>query len=171
MNDIAGSGRVQQPSVKPTTPADRPWIETFLDANGSSRIARRGELLRPLDHPMLIAMRGNLPAGVLTYIIGGDGCEILTLHAVGARQGTGTALIDGVCRVAISAGCRSLWVVTTNDNVDALRFYQRRGFRIRAIRPGAVDEARRRLKPEIPEIGDHGIALRDEIELERLLTD
>jgi hypothetical protein len=56
-------------------------------------------------------------------------------------------------------------VVTTNDNVDALRFYQRRGFRLDALRPGAVDEARRARKSEIPAIGEHGIALRDEIEL------
>ena len=63
-------------------------------------------------------------------------------------------------------GLRRLWVLTTNDNVDALRFYQRRGFRLSALRPGAVDEARRQLKPEIPELGEYGIPIRDEIELE-----
>ena len=73
--------------------------------------------------------------------------------------------------MARDAGCTRLWLVTTNDNVDALRFYQRRGFRLRALRPGAVDEARRELKPEIPEIGDHGIPLRDELELELDLTE
>ena len=60
--------------------------------------------------------------------------------------------------------------MTTNDNTDALRFYQRRGFRIRAVRSGAVDDARRRLKPGIPAIGDHGIPLSDEIELERAVV-
>jgi hypothetical protein len=59
--------------------------------------------------------------------------------------------------------------VTTNDNVDALRFYQRRGFRLRAVRPGAVDDARRTLKPEIPAVGEQGIPIRDEIELERAI--
>jgi hypothetical protein len=73
--------------------------------------------------------------------------------------------------VAAAHACRRIWVLTTNDNVDALRFYQRRGFRLGALRPGAVDEARRTRKPEIPEIGDHGIPLRDEIELELLLGD
>jgi pimeloyl-ACP methyl ester carboxylesterase len=60
---------------------------------------------------------------------------------------------------------RAIWVVTTNDNTDALRFYQRVGFRLREARVGAVDEARRTLKPSIPRAGRHGIPLRDEIEL------
>jgi hypothetical protein len=62
------------------------------------------------------------------------------------------------------AGCRKIWTITTNDNLDAMRFYQRRGFRIAAVRPGAVAAARR-LKPTIPELGEHGIPIRDEIEL------
>jgi ribosomal protein S18 acetylase RimI-like enzyme len=58
--------------------------------------------------------------------------------------------------------------VTTNDNVDALRFYQRRGFRLAALRAGAVEDARARLKPEIPWTGADGIELRDELELEKV---
>jgi ribosomal protein S18 acetylase RimI-like enzyme len=106
---------------------------------------------------------------VLTYVVDGDSCEVLTLHARERLGGTGTALIEAVERVAVEAGCRRLWLVTTNDNVDALRFYQRRGFRLAALRAGAVDEAREALKPEIPRVGDHGIDLRDELELEKLL--
>ena len=70
--------------------------------------------------------------------------------------GAGTALVDAVRGVAARAGCRTLWVLTTNDNVDGLRFYQRRGFRLSALRPGAVDESRRTLKPQIPPVGFHG---------------
>jgi hypothetical protein len=54
--------------------------------------------------------------------------------------------------------------------VDALRFYQRRGFRLVALHPGAVDDSRRRLKPEIPELGEYGIPIRDELVLERELA-
>jgi ribosomal protein S18 acetylase RimI-like enzyme len=57
-------------------------------------------------------------------------------------------------------------VTTTNDNLNALRFYQRRGFRIMGVHPGAVNEARR-LKPSIPAIGAYGIPICDEIDLER----
>ena len=64
------------------------------------------------------------------------------------------------------SGARRLWLITTNDNVDALRFYQRRGFRLVRVHAGAVDRSRAALKPGIPEAGDHGIPLRDELELE-----
>ena len=87
---------------------------------------------------------------------------MLTLHASPRLAGAGTALLSGVQAVARRAGCRRLWVVTTNDNVDALRFYQRRGLRLAHLRPGAVDESRKALKPEIPQTGSHHIPLRDD---------
>ena len=96
----------------------------------------------------------------------GDECEIHTLHTVRQWQGAGSVLIAAVRETAARRGCRRLWLVTTNDNVDALRFYQRRGFRLAALRPGAVDDARRNLKPEIAAVGEYGIVLRDELELE-----
>lgn len=68
-------------------------------------------------------------------------------------------------RAAAAAGASRLWLVTTNDNVDALRFYQRHGFRLHALHPGAVDRSRATLKPEIPPLGAHGIPLRDELVL------
>ncbi len=114
---------------------------------------------------MLIAEEEGERVGLLTYVVDGDTCEILTLGVTRQFAGTGTALVEAVRGVAREQGCRRVWVLTTNDNIDALRFYQRRGFRIDVLRPGAVDEARRTLKPGIPEIGDHGIPLRDEIEL------
>jgi hypothetical protein len=65
-------------------------------------------------------------------------------------------------------GSRNIWMVTSNDNLDALRFYQRRGYRLVTVHAGAIDMARR-LKPSIPPIGNHGIPLRDEIELGKRL--
>jgi GNAT superfamily N-acetyltransferase len=120
---------------------------------------------------MLIAFDRDEPAGLLTYVLGVDECEVLTLHAVRPGHGAGSALLVAITPIARDAGCSRLWLVTTNDNVDALRFYQRRGFRLRALRPGAVDASRRDLKPEISTIGDHGIPLRDELELELDLID
>jgi GNAT superfamily N-acetyltransferase len=152
--------------VRAATSADRDWIGRFLEEESARRVARGGELVDSFDHPMLIAETDDGPAAVLTYIVRGDACEILTLHATRQWRGAGTALIARVRSLAEEAGCHRLWLVTTNDNVDALRFYQRRGFRLVAVRPGAVDDARRRLKPEISEIGAYGIPLRDELELE-----
>jgi ribosomal protein S18 acetylase RimI-like enzyme len=77
----------------------------------------------------------------------------------------GTRLLDAV---EDRTGAQRLWLVTTNDNLDALRFYQRRGFRISEVRPGASDEARRTLKPSMSEVGNFGIPIRDEIVVERL---
>jgi GNAT superfamily N-acetyltransferase len=153
--------------VRPRVAADEPAVAPFLERWWSSVVARRGELLRPLDHTALVAEdeSGRL-LGVMTYVVRGDECEVLTLHADERGRGVGSALIEEVRRIAVEAGCRRLWLITTNDNVDALRFYQRRGFRLAALHAGAVDESRARLKPSIPEVGEYGIPLRDELELE-----
>jgi GNAT superfamily N-acetyltransferase len=152
--------------VTPRTSGDGSAVEEFLRAHHSVRVARRGELVDSLDHPSLLAWDGDELVGVATYVIGDGDCELLTLHAASRFSGVGTALVAALLDVARRAGCTRVWVVTTNDNVDALRFYQRRGFRLSTLRPGAVDESRRTLKPEIGTTGDYGIALRDEIELE-----
>jgi ribosomal protein S18 acetylase RimI-like enzyme len=83
--------------------------------------------------------------------------------------GSGRRCLRWSVELALDAGCRRLWLVTTNENVDALRFYQRRECRLVALLPGAVDRSRTTLKHSIPEIGEHGIPLRDELVLERLL--
>jgi N-acetylglutamate synthase-like GNAT family acetyltransferase len=150
--------------------SDRPAVEEFLARWNALSAARRGVLERPLDHPALIAEENARLIGVLTYVVDGSQCEVLTLHVEEARRGVGTALIAEVKAIAARAGCARLWVITTNDNVDALRFYQRRGFRLAALHRGAVDDSRARLKPEIPTVGDHGIPLRDELELEQPLV-
>src|SRR5215211_7001934 len=154
--------------IREREPAEHKAVERFLRERDSARVARLGELVDSLEHPTLIAEGddGSI-AGVLTYVIEGDACEILTLHAAEGHGGTGTALLNAVEQAAAERGCRRLWVLTTNDNVDALRFYQRRSFRLAQLNPGAVDESRTTLKPEIPETGEYGIPLRDEIVLDK----
>jgi GNAT superfamily N-acetyltransferase len=149
--------------------AASPGVRTFLESHNAAIVARRGELVDALTRPAIAAYDGGAVAGVLTYDIAGAECEVLTLHVGRQWTGVGTRLVDAVVDVATRAGCLTLWLVTTNDNVDALRFYQRRGYRLRAIRCGAVDEARRTLKPGIPPAGSYGIPIRDELELVRNL--
>ena len=146
---------------------DVPLVERFLRDESSLRVARLGRLERPLDHPALVAVDevGKL-AGVLTYVDGEAEGEILTLHATRQWAGAGTALVEALRRHAAERGWRRIWVLTTNDNVDGLRFYQRRGFRLAQLNAGAVDDARATLKPEIPREGSYGIPLRDELILE-----
>jgi GNAT superfamily N-acetyltransferase len=157
--------------LAPGGPEDRPALKVFLRDQNSLRVARRAELVDALDHPVVLAWSDGRLVGAATYAIDGDACEVLTLHAGTRFTGTGSALLAALKEVARDAGCRRLWVVTTNDNVDALRFYQRRGFRLAQLRPGAVDASREKLKPEIPRLGAHDIPLRDELELELHLTD
>jgi GNAT superfamily N-acetyltransferase len=144
---------------------DDAWVRDLC--HGETRMARKGELLDVLDQELLIAERDGTQAGVLAYRRSADGsCELFFIEASVRWTGAGSALVEELVRI-VGPG-RRVWLVTTNDNLDAIRFYQRRGFRLCEVRPGAVDAARRALKPGIPEIGNHGIAIRDEIELELL---
>ena len=148
---------------------DLPEVERFLSERHTRYAARLGRLEDALAHPALVAERDSQLAGVLTYVLGGDACEVLTLHAAERQAGVGTALLGAAEEIARAAGCTRVWLITTNDNVDALRFYQRRGFRLAALHRGAVDDSRSRLKPEIPVQGEYGIPLRDELELDKVL--
>jgi len=148
--------------VRPLEPFDR----SLVIEHWGDTVARRGESI-PIDGlPGFVAWIGSERAGIVTYAVRGDACEVVTLHSYRPRRGVGSALMDAARAAAVAAGCRRLWLITTNDNVDALRFYQRRGFRLAKLHPGAVDDSRARLKPGIPKLGDHGIPLRDELELE-----
>lgn len=155
--------------IRQREPGDERQVAEFLAERHSARVARRGALLEPRDHPAVVAVEGSRVLGVLTYVIDGGQCEVLTLHTLDQWRGTGSALLAEVERIAAQQGCTRLWLITTNDNVDALRFYQRRGFRLAALLRGAVDDSRARLKPEIPAVGAYDIPLRDEIELDKSL--
>ena len=108
-------------------------------------------------------------AGLITFVIRGDECEVTSLNSLREGQGTGATLINEVIREAKERNCRRLFLITTNDNLNALGFYQKRGFELSALHRGAIDESRK-LKPSIPLIGMNNIPLRDEIELEMKLA-
>lgn len=116
----------------------------------------------------LKAVEGNQILGICHYHICDEKCEILTLASLKPGQGIGTALLTKVEEIATSCGCNFLSLITTNDNLEALGFYQKYGFHLAALFPGQVDMSRQ-LKPEIPEIGYHGIPIRDELRLEKVL--
>ena len=106
--------------------------------------------------------------GIITYDLRDRESEINTLNNTKEGKGIGTTLVSEVERVARENGCKLLRVTTTNDNFLALRFYQKRGFVLHRLICGAVDKARK-IKPEIPLIGNDGIPIRDEIELAKIL--
>jgi GNAT superfamily N-acetyltransferase len=149
---------------------DAAWAESFLDERlGGRWQARRGELLDVLSAGLgLVSEVDGGASGLLTWRLEDDPSAVeLSAMAVEPRgQGQGTTLVRALIDAVRAAGRRRIRVVTTNDNLDALVFYQHRGFRLVELRPGALDEARRTLKPQIPRLGQHGIPMRDELELE-----
>lgn len=145
---------------------DSDWITQVLTEHwGSQMVVSRGKLHDASKLPGFIALNRGERVGLVTYHLDDKNCELVTLNSWQENIGVGTILIEAVKQVAIKAGCTRLWLITTNDNLHALGFYQKRGFRLVAIHTNAIAESRK-IKPEIPEIGMHGIPLRDEIELE-----
>jgi len=152
-------------AIRPVEENDRPtveWLTTQLW--GAPEVVVHEGVFHPAALPGFIAERSGRIAGLVTFEVRQHVLEIATINALDLYQGIGTMLIEAVRAEAKRLGCHQVMLTTTNDNIGALRFYQRRGFRIAAIRPGAVDRARQH-KPEIPHTGDFGIPLRDEIDL------
>ena len=148
--------------VREATPADREWIANLLRERWhGTMIAAHGEIIDVLELPALIA---DDQRGLATWLRTRANAELMTLDAVPTGCGTGTALIEALVARLREQGCEQLYLTTTNDNLSALRFYMRRGFRLVALRPGAVDEARKQ-KPSISLVGQFGIPIHDEIEL------
>ena len=141
------------------------WTERW----GSLRSVSRGRMHEPLDYPMLVATgpEGGI-AGALTYDVRAGELEAVTVDAFVRGAGVGRALIEAAAAEGRRLGCRRLWLITTNDNTPALRFYQRCGMTLAALHRDAIAESRQ-LKPEIPATGLDGIPIRDELELERSL--
>jgi len=156
--------------IRPLGEGDREWAAAFLEERwGSTRMVSRGRLHEVGEPPGFVALVDGEPMGLLTHRVDGGECEIVLLDAGIEGKGIGSALIEAAKEAATAQGCARLCVITTNDNLEVLRFYQRRGFAIASVRTNALEQARE-LKPEIPLIGKHGIPLRDEIELETRIS-
>ncbi|MFJ7662348.1 GNAT family N-acetyltransferase [Lysinibacillus sp. NPDC097162] len=106
-------------------------------------------------------------AGLVTYVIREDECEIISLDSTEEGKGIGTLLVQAVEEYAWQHRCTVVLLITTNDNLHALKFYQKRGYYLVEILQNAVERARA-VKPEIPLIGNDGIPIRDEIRLQKL---
>jgi len=131
-------------------------------------VVGHGVVYRPHLLAGFLATDAREPVGLLTYTIDGDSCEIVTIDAMVERRGVGSLLIAAVEDAARDAGCARLWLITTNDNEQALRFYHANGFELAAFHEGAVARSRE-LKPSIPLENEAGVPIQDEIEMERRL--
>ena len=148
---------------------DLEWVREILtDAWASTQVVSRGTVHVADKLPGIVAMINGEALGLLTYSITGSDLEIVTLNALRQREGIGSGLIAELERIARRENCLRIWVITTNDNTDAVSFYEAQGFRIVAVHRDAIKQSRR-LKPEIPMTGIDGVPITDEIELEKIL--
>jgi N-acetylglutamate synthase-like GNAT family acetyltransferase len=155
--------------VREKTNEDMKWIVSYMKGNwGSEKIVTRNKIYDTKDIPGFIAVQNEKPVGIALYNIENNECEMILLESFIEKIGIGSTLIDYVKKVAMTKDCKRLWLITTNDNTHAIRFYQLREFSLVAIYRNALEESRK-LKPEIPLKGIDGIPLKDEIELELLL--
>jgi len=153
--------------IRPVADNDREFIRGFIAERwGSEMVIVHENAYYPAELPGFIATLAGEFSGLITYRIENETCEILSLDSLVEKKGIGTALIEQVASIAAEAHCDHLWLITTNDNLKALGFYQKHGFHMVMIVPDAVTRARKQ-KPEIPLIGENGIPITDEIVLTR----
>ncbi len=159
-----------KPAIKELDAQYRSWAHNLLTERwGSHFVVSRGRVYEADRLPGFVAFIEGKPKGLLTYRIISEECEVVTLDSLIGGIGIGTTLLEAVKGVAEMRDCQRIWLITTNDNLPALKFYQKRGYRLVAVHRDALTRSRQ-LKPGIPEIGLDGIPLRDEIELELSLN-
>ncbi len=159
------------PHIRPIEARDLPEVERELRSHwGSTEIWSLGHRHQADRLPGFVAEVEGQFAGLVTLHLDGGAwqCEVITLSSRGPDRGVGGALLARAEQYAREAGCRRIYLTTTNDNTRAIRFYQRRGWRFAALHRGIVDRVRE-WKPELPLEGFDGIPIRDEIEFERWL--
>lgn len=139
----------------------------FSQHFGGPEIDSRGAWFDTRELPGLLAEHEGRQIAALSHtpMIAGRDCEIVALASHEAGRGAGTALLEACIAAARDAGCARLFLTTSNDNTPALRFYQKRGWRLVSVHRDSITRARLR-KPTIPLYGHDAILIADELELE-----
>lgn len=149
---------------------DRTWVKERTELLfGGDFVVSRNEVHDPHKLPGFIVTIGRERIGVGTYNIIGDECELVTIDSLSQFDGVGTMLLEKIEETALELGCQKMWCITTNDNLDAHRFFQRRGFVLTNVRIGGMTKIRL-LKPNVPRVGYYQIPVRDEFEFEKYMS-
>lgn len=148
---------------------DRKWIDEFILRQWFSlQMVVRGESIDLSTAAGYYAVEGDEIIGLITYRIADNEMEILSLDSLRENKGIGTELLNKAIYKAVETGCSKITLITTNDNLLALRFYQKRGFDMCKLYCNAIEHSRK-IKPEIPLFGENGIPIKHEIQLEMIL--
>lgn len=146
---------------------DRENVNKILtDEWEATDIIIRGKVIDGTKLDGFIALKDDEIIGLITYMIESNECEICSLNSFIENKGIGTALINKVKEYAKKNKCTRIKLITINDNIRGLEFYQKRGFVFSNLFKNSIEEYSRKLKPQIPLYADNGLPIRDEIELE-----
>ena len=146
--------------------SDRQDVADFIEAHWHSQmVMSRGQKFYPHKESGFLERQDGKIVGLLTFHVEDGAMEVLTLNSTLEGKRIGTSLMLHAIEYARRHSSHGIWLTTTNANLRAIGFYQRLGFRIVQVNPGAVNEARKS-KPEIPTVGEGGIAIQDEIVME-----
>jgi ribosomal protein S18 acetylase RimI-like enzyme len=155
--------------IQPISQDIRQKVIAFIaDHWGSQTIISRGKIHDAKNLLGFFVMVDDEIKGLITFYIANNECEIVTLDSLIENQGIGTSLVEKVIETGRMNNCKRIWLITTNDNTRALRFYQKKGFKIANIYLNAIEDSRK-IKPQIPIFGFDGIPILHEIELERIM--
>lgn len=152
--------------IRAVSPQNRTNINDFIKSRWFSEdMVVRGEIVNMTILPVFAAYEEGTIKGLITYRINGSECEIMSLDSLIEKQGIGTTLLNKVIETAAQRKCTKVKLITTNDNINAIRFYQKRGFDMVHLYHNSIDISRK-LKPSIPVLGDFDIPIKHEIEFE-----
>ncbi len=155
--------------IKSIKNEDKEKIKLFIKERwNDERIVYNGKVFYPHKLKGFIALKDEEIIGLITYKEFRDLYWIISIDSLIEGKGVGTVLIEAVKNEAKNKGVRKIKIITTNDNLTALRFYQKRGFRLKKIYSNAVEKSRK-IKPAIPKIGEEGIPILDEVEVEMVV--
>lgn len=155
--------------IIPITSENRAKINEFIISQWTSTdMVVRGKIYDVTKLNGFISYKNDVIVGLVTYQVEENECEIMSLNSTLENQGVGTALLGKVIENARDSGCVKVKLITTNDNINAIRYYQKRGFDMIKIYCNAVERSRK-LKPSIPTLGDFGIPIKHEIEFHMYL--
>jgi GNAT superfamily N-acetyltransferase len=153
-------------NIKMISSENREQINDFTSSHWFSTVmVVRGELVDMTILDGFVTCVDGKIIGLVTYKIKGNECEIMSLDSLMEKQGIGTTLVNKVIETARENNCTKIKLITTNDNINALRFYQKLGFDMAKLYHNALDISRK-LKPSIPLLGEFDIPLKHEIEFE-----
>ncbi|KRQ87374.1 GTP pyrophosphokinase [Caloramator mitchellensis] len=156
--------------IKEASEEDKNFLKEIIKDNwGSEIIVSKGKAYNVLNLPVIIAKVGEKIQGFAAYSIENKECELVLLESVEQSKGIGGMLIEKIIQISKENNCRRLFLITTNDNIEAIKFYQKNGFKLSSVYKGAVNEARK-IKPQIPLLGNYDIPIEDEIEFELIFS-